>query len=238
LNADDSTQVDSLKIKIASLLKGLDEGMKGGEDVNPELTSLGTNIGTALKEQQKSGLLGDSTLVVDMKIIKQGLINGIKGFDSQMTADEAQTYLNTTMQNRQNAKLEAEYGANKATGELFLQENKKKEGVQTTESGLQYEVITMGKGPKPTPEQTVNVHYHGTLLDGTVFDSSVDRGESTHFGVTQVIPGWTEALQLMPVGSKFKLYIPQELAYGSQGQGGISPFSTLIFEVELIGIDK
>lgn len=236
-NTEDSTQADSLKIRIASMLKGLDQGLKGA-DVNPELSSLGTNIGTALKEQKTAGFLGDTALTVDMAIIKQGLLNGIKGLNSQMTPDEAQDYLNNTMQKRQEAKLEAEHGPNKAAGELFLLENKKRDGVQVTESGLQYEVITLGKGPMPTIDQRVNVHYHGTLVDGTVFDSSVDRGESTYFGVTQVIPGWTEALQLMPVGSKFKVYIPQELAYGAKGQGNILPFSTLIFEVELIGIEK
>lgn len=123
--------------------------------------------------------------------------------------------------------------------ENFLAKNKEKEGVTTTASGLQYEVIKMGNGPRPTTESTVRVHYTGTLIDGSEFDSSVERGEPAEFPILGVIPGWTEALQLMPVGSKFKLYIPQDLAYGSTGAGDvIKPFSTLIFEVELLEILK
>lgn len=123
-------------------------------------------------------------------------------------------------------------------GQDFLEENKKREGVTVTESGLQYEVITMGDGPKPTLTDKVRTHYHGTLIDGTVFDSSVERGEPISFPVSGVIPGWTEALQLMPVGSKWKLFIPSDLAYGERGAGGaIGPHETLIFEVELLGIE-
>ena len=125
-----------------------------------------------------------------------------------------------------------------AAGKKFLEENKLKEGVITTESGLQYEVIKMGKGAKPTATDKVKVHYHGTLTDGTVFDSSVDRGEPITFALNQVIPGWTEGVQLMPVGSKFRFYIPQELGYGARQAGSIPPYSTLIFEVELLGIEK
>ncbi len=122
-------------------------------------------------------------------------------------------------------------------GNKFLEENKAREGVITTESGLQYEILKEGDGPKPAATDRVRVHYHGTLLDGTVFDSSVDRGEPAVFGVNRVIPGWTEALQLMPVGSKWKVFIPGDLAYGDRGAGGdIGPNATLIFEVELLEI--
>lgn len=230
---------DSADIKIKSLLAGLAEGMKG-EVVkeNLELANLGTQIGTALKEQSKSGLLGDSTLKVDVDLIKQGLINGIRGSKLTMTPEEAQTYLQTTMQARQAQKLESQFGPNKAAGEKFLAENAKKAGVITTASGLQYEVITKGNGPIPSATSTVKVNYHGTLLDGTVFDSSVERKEPAQFPVNQVIKGWTEALQLMPVGSKFKLYVPQQLAYAASAQGKIQPFSMLIFEVELLSIEK
>jgi FKBP-type peptidyl-prolyl cis-trans isomerase FklB len=134
--------------------------------------------------------------------------------------------------------LEAKYGENKAAGEKFLAENAKKEGVKTTESGLQYKVIKEGKGAIPTETSTVKVHYKGTLVDGTEFDSSYNRNEPTSFRANQVIKGWTEALTMMPVGSKWELYIPQELAYGARETGDIKPFSTLIFEVELLEIEK
>lgn len=238
--AADSAKADSLKIKIASLLKGVKDGLKG-QDVDPkylEIAELGKNIGTALNEQNKTGLMGDSTLKVEIDLIKQGIINGLKGSTKQMNAQDAQTYLQTTMQALQAKKMESQYGANKAAGEKFLAENKNKPGVITTASGLQYEIIKKGTGALPTDTTKVKVHYHGTLIDGTVFDSSVDRKEPAVFGVNQVIKGWTEALKLMPVGSKYKLYIPQELAYSNQNQGAIKPFSALIFEVELIGIEK
>ena len=128
---------------------------------------------------------------------------------------------------------------NAFVGEKFLEENKSKDGVKVTESGLQYIVLKEGTGEKPTAESTVKVHYHGTLTDGTVFDSSVDRGEPTEFGVGQVIRGWTEGLQLMPVGSKYKFFVPQDLGYGARQAGEkIKPYSTLIFEVELLEIVK
>jgi FKBP-type peptidyl-prolyl cis-trans isomerase FklB len=170
--------------------------------------------------------------------MRQGLINGMMDFSDQMTSDEAGQYFNSAIEKVMSARSEKMYGANKKAGEEFLAENAKREGVITTESGLQYEVVTMGKGAKPAATDRVKVHYHGTLTDGTVFDSSVDRGTPAEFGVNQVIQGWVEGLQLMPVGSKFKLYIPQNLAYGSQDQGQIKPFSTLVFEVELIEILK
>ena len=133
--------------------------------------------------------------------------------------------------------MNASAEVNAQQGAAFLAENATKEGVTVLESGLQYSVITMGDGPKPGPSDTVEVHYRGTLIDGTEFDSSYSRNSTVSFGVTQVIPGWTEALQLMPVGSKWNLYIPSELAYGPGGAGGaIGPNATLIFEVELISI--
>jgi FKBP-type peptidyl-prolyl cis-trans isomerase len=124
-------------------------------------------------------------------------------------------------------------------GNAFLEKNKSRAGVTTTESGLQYEILTAGTGPMPTAADQVRVHYHGTLIDGKVFDSSVDRGEPVVFGVGQVIPGWTEALQLMPVGSKWKIYLPSNIAYAERGAGGdIGPNAALIFEVELLEIVK
>ena len=230
---------DSAELKIKALLAGLKDGSKGeAVKENAEIVELGTQIGTSLKAQEKAGLLGDSTLKVDINLIKQGLINGLKRSNIQMTAKDAQTYLNTTMQALQSKKMEAQFGPNKKAGEKFLAENGKKAGVITTASGLQYEIIKKGTGPIPTATNKVKVNYHGTLIDGTVFDSSVERKEPVVFPVNQVIKGWTEALQLMPVGSKFKLYVPQQLAYGNGGQGKIQPFSMLIFEVELLSIEK
>ncbi len=135
-----------------------------------------------------------------------------------------------------NAAKQEKLQANLQEGLAFLEENKKREGVISLESGLQYEVLTMGEGPKPSATQTVTCHYHGTLIDGRVFDSSVQRGQAASFPLNQVISGWTEALQLMPVGSKFKLFLPPHLAYGERQAGAlIGPNTTLIFEVELLG---
>ena len=230
---------DSAQKSIKALLAGMNEGMKGKvEKGSSEMVDLGTKIGSSLKDQQKSGLMGDSTLKVDIKLIKQGLINGLRGSKVQMTAVQAQEYLQKTMMALQSKKMEKLYGGNKIAGEKFLAENAKKPGVKTTADGLEYEVIKQGNGPLPTDTSKVKVNYHGTLLDGTVFDSSVDRKEPIVFQVNQVIKGWTEALKMMPVGSKYKLYIPQELAYAGADRGKIKPFSMLIFEVELLSIEK
>ncbi|MBK9489501.1 MAG: FKBP-type peptidyl-prolyl cis-trans isomerase [Haliscomenobacter sp.] len=130
------------------------------------------------------------------------------------------------------------FEGNVAEGKKFLEENKKRPEVKTTNSGLQYEIMKAGTGAKPTANDKVTVHYHGMLLNGTVFDSSVERGQPATFGVNQVIPGWVEGLQLMPLGSKWKFFIPYDLAYGERGAGGeIGPFATLIFEVELLKIN-
>ncbi|MEL7424725.1 MAG: FKBP-type peptidyl-prolyl cis-trans isomerase [Bacteroidota bacterium] len=147
------------------------------------------------------------------------------------------TQANETVQQYMQAAKAAQHKDNKDAGEAFLAENKLRGEVVTTDSGLQYEVLTEGEGSKPKATDEVEVHYHGTLIDGTVFDSSVQRGETTSFPLNRVISGWTEGLQLMSVGSKYKFYIPYNLAYGDQGAGAqIKPFSALVFEVELISI--
>ena len=151
-----------------------------------------------------------------------------------MSPEEA----NQTLQEYFSKQQEEMLNKNLEIGAAFLEENSKKENVVSLPSGLQYEIITEGSGAKPKATDSVKCHYHGTLLDGTVFDSSVQRGQPAVFGVNQVIKGWVEALQLMSVGSKWKLFIPSSLAYGSQGAGNsIEPNSTLIFEVELLGIE-
>ena len=152
----------------------------------------------------------------------------------KMTPEEASAYINV-----QYAKmLEQRYEKNLIAGREFLEKNKTVPGVVTLPSGLQYKEITPGKGPKPVASDQVTVHYHGTFIDGKVFDSSVERGQPAMFGVTDVIQGWVEALQLMQTGSKWVLYIPSELAYGNSQRSGIEPYSTLIFEVELISINN
>lgn len=154
---------------------------------------------------------------------------------STMTVDEATQSYSNAMKEVSSSK----HNANKEAGEKFLAENRSKPGVITTPSGLQYQVINMGTGSKPGPTSKVKVHYHGTLPDGKVFDSSVQRGEPISFPLNGVIPGWTEGVQLMPVGSKFKFFIPYNLAYGERGAGAdIKPFSALVFEVELLGIEN
>lgn len=155
-----------------------------------------------------------------------------------VTMEEANAYVQSKAEAIKAKATEAQFAENKAAGEKFLAENAKKEGVKTTSSGLQYKIIKEGNGAIPTDSSKVKVNYKGTLIDGTQFDSSYDRKEPTTFRANQVIKGWTEALTMMPVGSKWELYIPQELAYGAREAGQIKPFSTLIFEVELVGIEK
>ena len=200
--------------------------------VNPQMMNMGEQIGKTIKEQEATGLIGEPKLETRFPLIKQGFLNGMKGYNTQFDQNTAGEYVQATVNY-------VKYGDTKGQGERFLEENKLKEGVQVTESGLQYEVLTMGKGAKPEATDHVKVHYHGTLIDGTVFDSSVERGEPASFGLNEVIRGWTEGLQLMPVGSKFRFYIPQELGYGSRPQGDkIPPYSVLIFDVELLEIEK
>ena len=194
--------------------------------------AIGISTGAGYKENLKT-LPGDPANVDDLIA---GFIQAIKGDSSamKMTPQAAQAYVQTYF-------MEASARDAKKTkeeGEKFLAENKTKDGVITTESGLQYKVETEGTGAKPTKEDKVKVHYTGTLLDGTKFDSSVDRGEPAEFGVTQVIPGWTEILQIMPVGSKYTIWVPSELGYGERGTRGIKPNSTLKFEIELLDIVK
>jgi len=188
---------------------------------------IGHNIGTNLEQSPMTE--------INIKAVAKGMQDAVDGNELFMDSYAANTYVTEYMQS-----LEAvAYEGNLEEGMAYLEENKSRKGVNTTESGLQYEILVEGDGPKPTDESNVTVHYHGTLIDGTVFDSSVDRGEPAQFGVTQVIPGWTEALKLMPVGSKWKVYLPSEIAYGANPRPGgpIEPNMALIFEIELISIN-
>ena len=170
---------------------------------------------------------------VDTVLLAQGLQHHFDRSDLLMQPEEIQQVLGKAFQEAQES-MKAEAGAE---GEIFLAENAKKDGITVLESGLQYRVMTEGKGQKPAATDQVTTHYHGMLINGKVFDSSVDRGEPATFPVNGVIAGWVEALQLMPVGSKWELFIPYNLAYGERGAGAdIKPYSTLIFEVELLAI--
>lgn len=187
-----------------------------------------------------AGNLKNAELDLDTKFLLKGLNDGLAGTVT-MSEEERQSTLQAfgaEQQAKMMTKAKETADKNKAASDKFLEENKGKEGVQTTASGLQYKIEKAGDGPKPTAEDTVKVHYSGKLIDGTEFDSSYKRGEPAEFGVGDVIPGWTEALQLMPVGSKWQLFIPPTLAYGEQAPPVIGPNQTLIFEVELLEIVK
>jgi FKBP-type peptidyl-prolyl cis-trans isomerase FklB len=187
---------------------------------------VGMSLGGSLLQQNLQG--------ISAKILAEAIQDTFDSKELKYTPEEA----NQIIQDFLAKEGEKKFGGNKTKSEEFLAGNAKKEGVKVTASGLQYEVIEKGAGDKPLATSNVTVHYHGTLLDGTVFDSSVERGEPTSFGVNQVIPGWTEALQLMPKGAKYRLYIPQELAYGATPHPGgpIEPYMALIFDVELLEI--
>lgn len=180
-------------------------------------------------------LINSGVKTINVEKLMKGINDVMQGAKLDLTVEEAQIAINEYFQKQQ----EQAAAVNIAEGKEFLENNAKRPEVTVTESGLQYEVITMGEGEKPAATDKVSVHYHGTLIDGTVFDSSVRRGQPATFGVNQVISGWVEALQLMPVGSKWKLFIPSQLAYGAHGAGEhIGPHATLIFEVELLSIQK
>ncbi|WP_442513611.1 FKBP-type peptidyl-prolyl cis-trans isomerase [Pseudomonas promysalinigenes] len=188
---------------------------------------IGRQLGGQLRDNPPPG--------VSLEAILAGLTDAFNGADSRVSeADLSASFkvIREVMQAEAAAKAEAAAAA----GKQFLVENAKRDGVTTLASGLQFEVLTAGDGAKPTRESNVRTHYHGTLIDGTVFDSSYDRGQPAEFPVSGVIAGWTEALQLMNAGSKWRLYVPSELAYGAQGVGGIPPHSTLVFDVELLDV--
>ena len=213
--------------------------------------SIGVMEATGLKPKlTQSGI----DTIIDANAVAKAFKDVLEGNDLDISEEESMKILQDFFGKRQEAeeKKEAEeriaalspeerekIAADVKSATTYLTENAAKEGIVTTESGLQYEVMTTGNGAKPTAKDQVTVHYHGMLTDGTVFDSSVERGEHAQFGVTQVIPGWVEALQLMSVGDKWRITIPGNLAYGERGQSqaGIGPNETLVFEIELIGIN-
>ncbi len=232
LNGDDIgkyvLEADSDGTMRKELIEAINKSLSS-KNKYPQLVQLGEQIGKTIKDQSEQGLIGVPELTTDFELIKQGFINGIKDF-GEWDAVSAGHFIQEAIEDIKN-------GTTKAAGEAFLASNALREGVIVTESGLQYEVLKEGKGEHPTATDRVKVHYHGTLIDGTVFDSSVDRGEPITFALDQVIAGWTEGVQLMTVGSKYKFYIPQELGYGCRAAGHIPPCSALIFEVELLAIE-
>ena len=225
-------EVAKVKKEVTQLQSKLDNIEKAKEinldnDIHNFSYAFGVSIGNNLKT------IGfDSLSYHSLSGALEDVLNG----KEKMNLNDAQKKVQETIKELQEKEAEEK----SAEGQQFLAENGKRAGVVTTESGLQYEVLKEGKGPLPKASEKVKVHYTGMLIEGKVFDSSIERGEPTTFGVTQVIKGWQEALQLMPVGSKWKIFIPQDLAYGPRGAGGgeIPPYAALIFEMELLEIVK
>lgn len=234
---------------MVEFLKGFNQGaaMINDKDVAYIMgIQIGQNVSKNWVEGFNSEIFGnDSTQSISRENMLAGFVAGVIGKGGLMNMTDAQVYMQTRMETIKEEATLKKYGDNKAAGEKFLAENKTKEGVVTTESGLQYKIIKAGKGAIPENTSKVKVNYRGTLVDGTEFDSSYARKDKdgkpqpATFRANQVIKGWTEALTMMPVGSKWELYIPYDLAYGARETGNkIKPYSALIFEVELLGIEK
>ncbi|GAC05171.1 FKBP-type peptidyl-prolyl cis-trans isomerase [Paraglaciecola agarilytica] len=212
------------------------EEQKLETEAQQQAYAMGASVGQFIEQKMKEQEALDVNL--DKGLVVKGFVAALQG-QSQLDMKEIQTLtlaMEAASREKQKAISEAKAETNVAEGEKFLAENAEREGVTVTDSGLQYEVMSEGDGASPTAEDTVTVHYKGTLLDGTEFDSSYSRGEPATFPLSRVIPGWTEGVQLMKVGSKFKFFIPSELAYGERSTGKITPNSTLVFEVELLDV--
>lgn len=208
---------------------------KKGKDKKGDNTELATamdSVSYAIGLSVASSLKGQGVDNMNAEMVRQAIENVNNDAEHPFDAQAGDMLVRNYMQEQMAKKQEM----NKKKGEDFLAENAKKEGVKVTDSGLQYKILKEGEGENPSAENQVKVHYHGTLIDGTVFDSSVDRGEPITFGLNRVIRGWTEGVQLMKPGAKYEFYIPSELAYGQQGSGQIGPDETLIFEVELLEV--
>lgn len=227
---------------MADFISGLEKTIESADDPQFKAYMAGMEIAKQLKEKMLPGMareLKDSPDSLVEELAFRGFIDALQSDTTYYNIEDASLLFKDLMSEAKEAKTEKLYGENRRAGEQFLAENSKKEGVTTTESGLQYKVIVEGKGEKPQATDRVKVNYEGRLVDGTVFDSSAKHGDKPlEFKANQVIKGWTEALTLMPVGSKWELYIPYDLAYGERDSGKIKPFSALIFTVELVEIVK
>lgn len=219
-------------------LSGFDDPTIDEQTKQMKAFTAGKDIRQQVENQivaQVNRQINDSIDLLNKERFIQGFRAAIAG-NATLTTDSAQALATKQLDYYNSVKMEAKYGKNRIEGEEFLKANAKKDSIVTTESGLQYKILTVGTGAVPTATQKVKVNYEGRLIDGTVFDSSYKRNQPATFGCNQVIKGWTEALTMMPVGSKWELYIPQELAYGAREAGKIPPFSMLIFTVELLDI--
>lgn len=225
---------------VDQFIKGVNEGATAGDDKAKAAYYAGIQIGQQIGTQMVKGLNyelfgNDSTQTVSLKNILAGFVAGATGKKQIMTMEQARATAETKLREIKTAEMEKKYGEYKKQNEKFLADNAKKEGVVTLPSGVQYKVITEGNGAIPTETATVKVNYEGKTIDGKVFDSNAKSGKPVEMRANQVIKGWTEALVHMPVGSKWEVYIPQNLAYGERAQGeSIKPFSALIFTIELV----
>lgn len=222
-------------------VKGINEGANAGDDKKRAAYIMGLQVGQQISSQLVKGVNrevfgDDSTKTISLKNLLAGFISGATGKKGLMTQENANQIAQSKMEAIKAKTMQKQYGPNKAAGEKFLAANKKKAGVVTLPSGLQYKVIKEGKGAMPQDTSTVVVNYEGKTIDGKVFDSSYKRGEPITLKANQVIKGWTDALVHMPAGSVWEVYIPQNLAYGDREQGQIKPFSALIFKIELVKV--
>ena len=226
---------------VADFLKGFEQMTLTEADKREKARLAGIEIRQQVEEQVYPGAskqVNDSTDILNKALFVQGFRDGFSGENATITMDSTQAIVKKQMEYYHKVQMEKKYGANRIAGEEFLKANAKKDSVKVTPSGLQYKILTVGTGDIPTKEDKVKVNYEGHLVDGTEFDSSYKRNKPVTFPVGQVIAGWTEALCMMPVGSKWVLYVPQELAYKDREQAKIPPFSCLIFTVELLEIEK
>lgn len=226
---------------VSDFLKGFQQTELSEADKREKARLAGAEIRQQVETQVYPGAwkqVNDSTDTLNKKLFLEGFQDGVSGVAWVVGMDSVQKLVKKQLEYYHKVRMEAKYGANRAAGEEFLRLNAKADSVVTLPSGLQYKVITKGEGETPKATDKVKVNYAGRLIDGTEFDSSYKRGKPTTFPANQVIKGWTEALTLMPVGSKWELYIPYQLAYGDREQSKIPPFSCLIFTVELLEIEK